>query len=179
MNQSSKVFPTPRAGLMRRVSSGAMIASNAVVCGDVTLGKDVTVWFSAVVRGDDAPISIGPETNIQDACVVHCDTGVPMSIGARCTIGHGAIVHGAQVGHDVLIGMGATILGRSVIGDGAVIAAGAVVTEGMEVPPGALVAGVPAKVIREVSPKEVAFMAHAVPHYIETAETYLADEEVC
>jgi len=161
---------------MRRVSCGAYIASTAVVCADVELGDEVTVWFNAVIRGDDASIRIGAQTNIQDGCIVHCDTGVPLHIGARCTIGHGAIIHGAKIGDDVLIGMGATLLGGSIIGEGAVVAAGAVVRQGMDVPSGVLVAGVPAKVIREVSDKERAFMAHAVPHYVETAESYLAKE---
>ena len=176
MNSEPELFPTPCRGLMRRVSCGAYIASTAVVCGAVALGDEVTVWFQAVIRGDDAPISIGAQTNIQDGCVVHCDAGVALEIGARCTIGHGAIVHGAKIGDDVLIGMGATLLGGSIIGDGAVVAAGSVVRQGMEVLPNMLVAGVPAKIMREVSDKERAFMAYAVPHYIETAEGYLPED---
>ena len=177
MTQPKHSFPTPREGLMRRISGGAMVASTAMVTADVHLAEDVTVWFHAVIRGDDGRITVGERTNIQDGCILHCDTGVPLVIGKNCTIGHGAIVHGAEVGDDVLIGMGATLLGRSVIGDGAVIAAGSLVKEGFEVPPNTLVAGVPAKIIREVSEKEQAFMAHAVPHYIETALTYLSKED--
>jgi carbonic anhydrase/acetyltransferase-like protein (isoleucine patch superfamily) len=158
---------------MRRVPGGAIVAYDAMVIGDVQLGENVTVWFNATIRGDDAPINIGARTNVQDNCCIHCDIDVPQSIGSGCTIGHSATVHGAQIGNDVLIGMGATILGGARVGDGAVIAAGAVVKENFEVPPGTLVAGVPARIIREISDKERAFMAHAVPHYIETAESYL------
>ena len=166
-------FPTPRAGLMRRVPGGAMVARDAIVTGDVTLGQDVSVWFGCVVRGDDAPITIGARTNVQDGAIIHCDTGAAQVIGSGCTIGHRAMLHGVEIGDDVLIGMSATVLGGARIGAGAVVAAGAVVKENAEVPPRTLVAGVPARVVREVSAKELAFMRHSIPHYIETAETYL------
>ena len=166
-------FPTPRRGLMRRVPGGAMVAEGAVVTGDVALGEDVSVWFGCVIRGDDAPITIGARTNVQDGAVIHCDTGAAQRIGSDCTIGHRAMLHGVEIGDDVLIGMSATVLGGAVIGDGAVVAAGAVVKENAVVPPRTLVAGVPARVVREVSDKELAFMKHAIPHYIETAESYL------
>lgn len=171
--QKDDVFPLPRKGLMRRVPGGAIVAYDAVVIGDVNLGEDVTVWFNVTIRGDDAPITIGARTNVQDNTCIHCDVDVPQVIGSDCTIGHSATVHGATIGNGVLIGMGATVLGGAKIGDGAVIAAGAVVRENFEVPPRTLVAGVPAKVIREISDKEAAFMAHSVPHYVETAQTYL------
>ena len=158
---------------MRRVPGGAMVAQGAVVTGDVTLGKDVTIWFGCVVRGDDAPISIGPRTNVQDGCVIHCDTDQAQKIGKDCTIGHGAVLHGVQIGDGVLIGMGATVLGGSKIGDGAVVAAGSLVKENYEVPAQTLVAGVPARVVRKITAKEIAFMQHSVPHYVETAESYL------
>jgi len=160
---------------MRRTPEGAYLAEGAVVCGDVELGKDVSVWFGCVIRGDDAPITIGPRTNVQDGTVIHCDTGCPQRIGADCTIGHRAVLHGVEIGDGVLVGMNATILGGSRVGDGAVIAAGAVVRENSVVPPRTLMAGVPARPIREVSAKELAFMRHAIPHYIETARSYLAD----
>ncbi len=167
------VYPLPRKGLMRRVPGGAIVAYDAMVIGDVNLGQDVTVWFNVTIRGDDAPITIGARTNVQDNCCIHCDVDVAQVIGSDCTIGHSATVHGATIGDGVLIGMGATVLGGAKIGDGAVVAAGAVVRENFEVPPRTLVAGVPAKVIREISEKELAFMAHSVPHYVETALTYL------
>lgn len=172
---SSADFPLSPRGLMRRTPSGAYVARGAIVTGDVELGAGASVWFGCVIRGDDAPIKIGPRTNVQDACVIHCDTGAPQTIGADCTIGHGAIVHGVEVGDGVLIGMGATILGGARIGAGAVIAAGAVVRENAVVPPRALMAGVPARFVREVSAKEIEFMRHSIPHYLETARSYLAE----
>ncbi len=172
-NSTEDVFPLPPKGLMRKVPGGAIVAYDAMVIGDVNLGEGVTVWFNVTIRGDDAPITIGARTNVQDNCCIHCDVDVPQTIGSDCTIGHSATVHGASIGDGVLIGMGATVLGGAKIGDGAVIAAGAVVRENFEVPPRTLVAGVPAKIIREISDKELAFMAHSVPHYIEQAQSYL------
>ncbi len=159
---------------MKRVPGGAMVAQGAIVTGDVELGENVTVWFGAIIRGDDAPIKIGARTNVQDGCMIHCDTGAAQTIGSDCTIGHGAILHGVTVGQGVLIGMGATILGGAVIGDGAVVAAGSLVKENFVVPPFTLVAGVPARIVRATTEKEAAFMAHSVPHYVATAESYLA-----
>ena len=173
----SDAFPMPRAGLMRRVPGGAYVAKNAIVTGDVTLAEDVSIWFGVTIRGDDAPISIGPRTNMQDNSVIHCDTDAPQRIGADCTIGHGAILHGVEMGDGVLVGMGATILGGAKIGEGAVIAAGALVKENAEVPPHTLMAGVPARAVREISEKERAFMAHSIPHYVETARSYLDEGE--
>ncbi len=160
---------------MRRVAGGAIVARDALVIGDVELAEDVSVWFGCVIRGDDAPISIGARTNVQDGAIIHCDTGQSQTIGSDCTIGHRAMLHGVVIGNDVLIGMSATVLGGAIIGDGAVVAAGAVVRENAVIPPRTLVAGVPARVIRDVSEKEVAFMRHAIPHYVETAESYLEE----
>lgn len=152
-----------------------MVARNAVVTGDVTLGEDASVWFGVVIRGDDAPISVGARTNVQDNSVIHADTDAPNRIGADCTIGHNVVLHGVEVGDGALIGMGSTVLGGAKIGAGAVIAAGALVKEGFEVPPNSLVAGVPGRVIREVGDKERAFMRMSVPHYVDTARSYLDD----
>lgn len=140
----------------------ALVASTAVVYGDVTLGDDVSIWYGAVVRGDCAPISIGAVTNVQDLVMVHADTGIPLDIGCEVTIGHGAVVHGRRVGDGCLIGIGAKLLGRCEIGEGSVIAAGAVVKEGAIIPPRSLVVGLPGKVVRQVSDEELAeFAAHA------------------
>jgi len=158
---------------MRRVPGGAIVAHNAVVTGDVQLAQDVSVWFGVTIRGDDASIQIGARTNVQDNSCIHCDTDAPQVIGSDCTIGHGVILHGVEIGDHVLVGMGATVLGGAKIGDGAVIAAGALVKENAEIPPNALYAGVPARFVREISDKERAFMAHAIPHYVATAERYL------
>jgi carbonic anhydrase/acetyltransferase-like protein (isoleucine patch superfamily) len=173
----SAPFPLLARGLMRRLPGGAYVAYGAIVTGDVTLAEDVSVWFGCVIRGDDAPITIGPRTNVQDGTVIHADTGKPHSIGADCTIGHRAMLHGVEIGNGVLIGMSATLLGGTRVGDGAVIAAGALLRENSTVPPRALMAGVPARQVREVSDKELAFMRHSIPHYVEQARAYLSESE--
>ena len=163
----------PRVGLFRPVEGGAFVASNAVVTGDVELGADVGVWFGCVVRGDDAPITIGARTNVQDLTMVHADTGVPNTIGSEVTIGHRCVLHGARVEDRCLIGMGAVLLGGSVIGAGSLVAAGAVVKEGFVVPPRSLVAGVPAKVVRALTDEEVARIAASAEGYVRKIRLYL------
>ena len=135
-------------GIMPEISSEAFVAPSADIIGDVKIAADASVWFGAVIRGDEAPIRIGEGTNIQDNCVLHCDHGSPMVIGKNVTIGHGSIVHGATIGDNVLIGMGAVILDKAVIGDNCIIGAGAVVKERAEVPENSMMVGVPAKLIR-------------------------------
>jgi carbonic anhydrase/acetyltransferase-like protein (isoleucine patch superfamily) len=130
------------------------IAPNAAVIGDVWLGADASVWYGASVRADIAPIIIGEASNVQDNASLQVDFDVPVIIGARVTIGHNAVIHGATIEDECLIGMGAVVLNRAVVGKGSLVAAGAVVTEGMIVPPGSLVAGVPAKVLRPLSPEQ-------------------------
>ena len=167
-------FPMPRRGLMHLTLKGAMIAEGAIVTGEVNLGLDVSVWFGCVLRGDDAAITIGDRTNVQDGTIIHCDTGAPQIIGQECTIGHRAVLHGVSIGDGVLIGMSATVLGGAIIGSGAVVAAGSLVKENFKVPSNMLVAGVPARIIREVSPSEREFMSYSIPHYVEAAKSYLA-----
>jgi len=164
----------PREDLFVPLPGGAFAARNATVTGDVTLGEDVGIWFSCVVRGDDAPLTIGRRTNVQDLTMVHADTGVPNVIGEEVTIGHRCVLHGARVGDRSLIGMGAILLGGSTVGEESIVAAGAVVREGFEVPPRSLVAGVPAKVIRDVSPAEVAMISRSAAGYLEKIRLYLA-----
>ncbi|MHB8838630.1 MAG: gamma carbonic anhydrase family protein [Gemmatimonadaceae bacterium] len=123
---------------------------SAVIIGDVTLGRDASVWPTAVLRGDSDAIVIGDETNVQDGAVIHVDPDVPVRVGHRVTIGHRAVIHGCTIEDDCLIGIGAIVLNGAVIGTGSVIGAGAVVREGMIVPPGSLVLGVPGKVVRAV-----------------------------
>lgn len=124
------------------------IAPNAYVIGDVTMGRDVGVWFAATVRGDNEPIVIGDRSNIQEAAVLHSDPGAPLTIGADVTIGHRAIVHGCTIGDNSLIGMGATILNNAKIGRNCIVGANALVTEGKEFPDNSLIVGSPAKVVR-------------------------------
>lgn len=144
-------------------AGSAWVASTASVTGRVTLGPDANVWYGVVLRGDDAPISIGARTNVQDGTVVHVDPDRPNVIGADVTIGHGAVCHGVRIGDRALIGMGAILLGGCVIGEGAVIGAGALVKEDAVIPPYALVVGVPGKVVRSVdrAERDRTALAHA------------------
>lgn len=126
------------------VSQAAYIAENATICGDVTLGKDSSVWFNAVIRAEVAPISVGEMSNVQDHTMLHADYDCPIRIGSRVSIGHSAIIHGATIEDRVIVGMGAIVMNGAVIGEGSIIAAGALVKEGTVIPPYSLVAGVPA-----------------------------------
>lgn len=148
------------------IDPAAFVHERAVVLGDVTLGPRVSVWPTAVLRGDSAPIVVGAESNVQDGTIVHADEGLPAIIGARVAIGHRAIVHGCTIEDDCLIAMGAIILNGAHIGSGSLIGAGAVVTEGMRVPPNSLVLGVPGRVVRETSPEMRERMAATVNAYL-------------
>ena len=154
----------------------AWIAPGAVVLGDVTLGKDVSLWYGTVVRGDTERIVIGDETNIQDLSLVHADPGVPCLIGQRVSVGHRVILHGCTVADDCLIGMGAILLNGVTIGAGSIVGAGAVLTEGKEIPPGSLVVGVPGRVLRPVDDAARARMEHTWRHYIALAARHRAAE---
>ena len=127
------------------------IAPDANVVGHVILHEEASIWFGATLRGDSEPLTIGAGSNVQDQTVIHADPGFPVVIGANCTIGHKAMIHGCQIGDGSLIGMGATILNGAVIGRGCLIGAGALVTEGKEIPDGSLVMGMPGKVVRDMS----------------------------
>lgn len=150
----------------------AWIADTATVRGNVTLGEDVSVWFAAVLRGDEAPITIGDRTNIQDGAVLHVSAGFPCVVGREVTIGHGAVVHGCTVEDGALIGIRATVLDGAVIGEGAVVGAGAVVPPGMHVPPGMLALGVPAKVVGPLTDAQRSAGPRAVGNYMVRKEAY-------
>ncbi len=142
------------------------IAPGASVIGGVELGEDVGIWFGAVLRGDGEPIVIGAESNLQELTVVHTDPGCPATVGRGCTIGHRAILHGCTIGNNTLVGMGAIVLNRARIGDDCIVGAGALVTEGREVPAGSLVMGVPAKVVRPLTPDEIGRNRLSAAHYV-------------
>ena len=142
-------------GKTPQVDDEAWVAPTATLVGSVTIEAGASIWYGAVVRADNEPITIGARCNIQDNCVFHVDAGRPVSLGEGVSVGHGAVVHGATIGDNVLVGMGAILMNGAVIGEESMIAAGALVTEGMEVPPRTLVAGVPGKVRRELSDAEV------------------------
>ena len=158
-----------------RSSGGAFFAPNAVVVGDVTIGEGASVWFNAVIRGDVAPISIGRRVNVQDNATIHCDSNVANIIEDDVTIGHAAVVHGAHIGAGTLIGMSATVLGKSKIGKRCLIAAGAVVSPGMEVPDDHVVMGVPGKIVRPTREAEQAYMRWLSAHYVELAAKYAGE----
>jgi carbonic anhydrase/acetyltransferase-like protein (isoleucine patch superfamily) len=144
----------------------AYIHPAAHVMGDVTLGPRASIWPTAVLRGDTAPIRVGADSNVQDGCIVHVDHGVSCTIGDRVAIGHRAIIHGATVESDVLIGMGAILLNRVVVGSGSIVGAGAVVREGMVIPPNSLVLGVPGRIVRQTTVEERERIARTVGSYL-------------
>jgi len=148
------------------------IAPTARVIGKVTLGEGVGIWFGVVIRGDQERITVGRDTNIQELCVLHTDTGFPLTIGAGCTVGHRAIVHGCSVGDNVLIGMGAIVLNGAKIGNDCLIGAGALVPEGREIAPGSLVLGVPGKVARPLTAAEIAANRASAAHYVANWKRY-------
>ncbi|UCF67626.1 MAG: gamma carbonic anhydrase family protein [Acidobacteriota bacterium] len=150
----------------------AFVAPGAVVVGRVRLGARASVWYGSIVRGDIEPISIGPRTNIQDLCVLHVDVGFPTAIGADVSVGHRAIVHGAVLEDGCLIGMGAVLLNGARIGSGAVVAAGAIVREGFHVPARSLVAGVPARIIRQIDQADTERIRAGAELYVRYAEAY-------
>ncbi len=158
------------------IPDSCFIAPTATVVGDVTMGEKVSVYYSAVVRGDEEPISIGESTNIQDGCVVHTSYGAPTAIGARCTVGHNAILHGCTVGDDTLIGMGAIILDGAVIGSECIIGAGALVTGGTVIPDGMMALGSPAKVRRPLTDEEKAKNRISTDHYEAHRRMYKENE---
>jgi len=150
----------------------AFVHPQAVVLGDVTLGARVSVWPTAVLRGDSDRITIGDDSNVQDGTIVHVDDGVPTTIGKRVGIGHRAIVHGATIEDDCLIAMGAILLNNVHVGTGSIIGAGAVCREGMQIPPNSLVLGVPARVTRQTTDAERDRIRHTVESYLELQERY-------
>jgi len=154
------------------------IAPNAIVVGDVILQKNASVWFGAVVRGDNDPISIGENTNVQDGSVLHSDVGLPLNIGKDVTIGHMAMVHSCDIGDQSLIGIGAVILARAKIGRNSIVGAGALVPEGKEYPDGVLLVGSPARVVRQLTPEQIGFLKASADHYVANWKRYATDLKV-
>jgi carbonic anhydrase/acetyltransferase-like protein (isoleucine patch superfamily) len=155
-----------------RLDPSAYAAPTSVVLGDVTLGARSSVWYHAVLRGDGEEIRIGAGSNIQDNCTVHADPGYPAVIGTGVTVGHNTVLHGCVVEDGVLVGMGATVLNGARIGAGSLVAAAALVPQGMQVPPNSLVAGVPAKVKRELTGEEREKLRLNAEHYVALAEAH-------
>lgn len=164
----------PPAFRSELIDPTVFIAPGVVILGDVAIQAQSSVWYNSVLRGDTDAIRIGRGTNIQDLCMLHADAGYPCQIGDRVTVGHAAIVHGAVVEDDVMIGMRAVVMNGARIGSGSIVAVGAVVTEGVVVPPGSLVMGVPGKVRRQVNDADRDLIRRAAEHYIHEAAAYRA-----
>ena len=161
-------------GVSPRLASGAWAAPSADLIGDVRLGPRASVWFGAIIRADNTPILLGEESNFQDGAIGHSDPGAPLTIGARVTVGHQAILHGCTVGDDCLIGMGAKILNHAVLGPDCLVGAGALITEGKAFEGGVLIVGSPARVVRELNENERAALRVSAAHYAEKAARYAA-----
>ncbi len=144
----------------------------STVLGDVRLGERVSVWPGAVLRGDTATITVGDESNVQDGAIIHVDQDVPTTIGARVSIGHGAIVHGATVEDDCLIAIGSIVLNHVHVGRGSIVAAGALCPEGMQIPPNSLVMGVPGRIVRQTTAEERERIVRTVRSYLELQEAH-------
>ena len=150
----------------------AFVAPGAHVIGRVRVGVDVGIWFGAVLRGDNEWMTIGEGTNIQDNCALHSDAGFPLTIGAGCTIGHAAIVHGCTIGDNSLVGMGATILNGARIGKNSIVGANALVTEGKEFPDNSLIVGSPAKLARTLDDAAAEMLRASAAHYVHNAKRF-------
>jgi carbonic anhydrase/acetyltransferase-like protein (isoleucine patch superfamily) len=161
---------------MGKIDPTAFIHPTAVVLGDVTLGKRVSVWPTAVLRGDSDVIVIGDDSNVQDGSVIHADEGIPTHIGNRVAIGHRAIVHGATIEDDVLIAMGAVLLNGVRVGSGSIIGAGAVLPEGKRIPENSLVIGVPGRIVRQTTSEERERIKRTVDAYLELTVQHRAGQ---
>jgi carbonic anhydrase/acetyltransferase-like protein (isoleucine patch superfamily) len=159
---------------MGLIDPTSYVHPTAVILGEVSLGQRVSIWPTAVLRGDSDVIVIGEDSNVQDGSVIHADEGIPTHIGKRVAIGHRAIVHGATIEDDVLIGMGAILLNGSRVGTGSIIAAGAVLTEGKRIPENSLVIGVPGRIVRQTTNDERERIRRTVDAYLELAEQHRA-----
>ena len=165
--------PTPQTSFREdQIASGAFIAHNATVFGDVTIAEKTSVLFQAVIRGDCEQIKLGRGCNVQDHCILHADPGYPCILGDDVTLGHGAIVHGATIENNVLVGMRAVIMNGACIGQGSLIAAGAVITEGIQIPPPSIVAGLPGKIRGQTTDKHQRMIQHAATHYQSLIDSY-------
>lgn len=152
-----------------QVSAACFIADSADVIGDVVAGKDVSIWYHATLRGDNARITLGDRSNVQDNAVIHVNPGEPVTIGSDVTIGHGAIIHACTIGNRCIIGMGAIILDNAIIPDDSLVAAGALVAPGKTFPPGSLIVGSPARALKKLEEEHLNMLVHNADHYVDIA----------
>jgi carbonic anhydrase/acetyltransferase-like protein (isoleucine patch superfamily) len=155
-----------------RVVKGAYLAPGVVVTGDVVLGAGTNLWFGTIVRGDLARVTLGEAVNVQDGCILHTDTGAPLTVERGVVAGHAVVLHGSAVGEDTLLGIGCRVLSGSEVGPECIVAAGAVVVEGTKVPPRSVVMGVPGRVVRAATVDEVAKTRAINARYLELARRY-------
>ena len=148
------------------------IAPTAVLIGKIILRKNANIWFGAVLRGDNEAIIIGENSNIQENCVLHTDMGFPLNVGAGCTVGHKAMLHGCTIGENTLIGMGATVLNGAKIGNNCIIGAGALIAEGKVIPDDSLVVGMPGKVVRQLDDAAVSMLKASSAHYVQNSKRF-------
>ena len=158
-----------------RLAEGVWVAPGAQVMGDVIMGEGASVWFNAVVRADNEPITIGARSNIQDGSVLHSDLGSPLTIGEGVTVGHKVTLHGCAIGENALIGIGSIILNRAVIGRDSIVGAGSLVPEGKVYPDGVLILGSPARVVRELTAEQIAGLKRSAEHYVGNARRFAAE----
>lgn len=173
---TQRALVRPFAGTRPQVADSAWLAPGVVVVGNVTIGADSAIFYGAVLRGDCAAITIGERTNLQDGVVVHVDDDDETVVGDDVSVGHAAVLHGCTIGDGCLIGMGATVMSGAVVESGAMVAAGALVTPGRVVPSGWLAAGVPARVVRELTDDEKQHLRHNAAHYLELAAAHRAED---
>ena len=157
------------------IPDSCYIAEGAVIIGSVILGERVNIWFGAVLRGDNEPITIGDDSNIQELCVLHTDPGAPLTIGKGVTVGHQVMLHGCTVGDGSLVGIQSVVLNRSVIGKDCLVGAGAVVTEGKSFPDRSVIFGSPAKVVRELNEENALRLRGSAQNYVKRGQNYKAN----
>lgn len=163
---------------MASIDPSAVLLRGSVVVGDVTLGKNVGIWYNAVLRGDHAPITVGDDSNIQDNCVVHVGPDTPAVIGKGVTIGHSAIIHGCTIGDNTMVGMGAVVMDRAQVGKNCIIGAGALVTQGTVIPDNSVAFGNPAKVVRAARESDVEYVRSNARYYVDDVKLAAAGEGV-
>ena len=155
-----------------QIHQSAFVAPTAVLHGRITVGERAVIMFGTVIRAELDEVTIGTETNVQDNCVLHVDEGFPAVLGSRVTVGHAAVVHGAQIGDHCLVGIGARVLNGATMGEGSWLAAGSLLPEGKSIPPWTLALGTPAKPVRELTDEEIASQSSGVDQYLEFGATY-------
>jgi carbonic anhydrase/acetyltransferase-like protein (isoleucine patch superfamily) len=156
-----------------QIDPTVFVAQGVIIVGDITLGQECSVWFNTSLRGDTTPIRIGARTNIQEGCILHADPGFPAIIGSDVTIGHGAIVHGAAIGDNTLIGMRAVLLNGVVVGENSIVGACSLLTEGKVFPAGSLILGTPARVVRALTPEEIEANRITAARYVERSRAFM------